>query len=320
MKSPKLAACVAFATMLGCGAMPASAQGWTERPYDPPVGSRWHIESQTDTQQSGDIGAPSEFHMHSVSEFTVTEKVPGGFREVFVNRGIKISGTSPSNSFVEKAFTATKDIEVRARTDRSGKPVEVENVDEVKATMRTVVDRLTANFADQPKVVEVLKGLLEGFLRADSTTATGVYIDEVPLITAAQSTGLRPGTVLSQPRDVEAPLGGGSIKGVIVMRLSAWDDKAGTARYTRTLEIDNESVRAFILSVTQKLAATSDRVSPKMADMMKQISINMTSEATIDVEGGIARAATETEVTTASLMGHTMTRRKVRTVKVTPAS
>jgi len=298
---------------------PAAAQTFNERPYDPPVGSRWQIESQTDSNQSGDIGTSRDQHVHSLSEFTIVEKLPDGFRVTFINRGITISGSAPGTAIAEKAFTAMKDIEVRARTDRNGKPVAIENFDEVKANMRIVIERMTGALASQPKVAALIKEMLDGFLMVDGADAARLYLEEVPLLASAQNTGLKPGAARREQDNVEAPFGGGTIKATVTTRLTSWDDKAGTVRYTRTRETDHEAMQAFIMTVVQKLAAaSSDKDMPKVVEMMKQVSFDLTSETTIDVEGGMARAATERDTMTAQLMGHRMSKLETKTIKVTP--
>jgi len=298
---------------------PAGAQTFNERLYDPPVGSRWQIVSQTDSNQSGDIGTSRDQHVHSLSEFTIAEKLPDGFRVIFINRGITISGSAPGTDIAGKAFAAMKDIEVHARTDRNGKPVAIDNLDEVKAKMRIVIERLTESLASQPKVAALIKQMLEGFLIVDGAEAARLYIEEVPLLASAQNTGLKPGAVRREQDNVEAPLGGGTIKATVTTRLTSWDDKAGTARYTRTRETDHDAMQAFIMTLVQKLAAaSSDKDMPKVLEMMKQVSFDMTSETTIDVEGGMARAVNERDTMTAQLMGHKMNKLETKTTIVTP--
>jgi hypothetical protein len=315
MKAPSFAAFTALALLYA----PAAAQTFNERPYDPPVGSRWQIESRTDSNQSGDIGVARDQHIRSLSEFTIAEKLPDGFRVVFVNRSMNLSGSAPGTDIANKAFTAMKDIEIRARTDRNGKPVAIENLDEVKATMRIVIGRMTESLASQPKVAALIKEMLDGFLMVDGADAARLYVDEVPQLASAQNTGLKPGEVRREEESVEAPFGGGRIKAVVTMRLTSWDDKAGTARYTRTHETDHEAMQAFLTAVVKKLAAaSSDKDMPKVLEMMKQVSFDMTSQTTIDVDGGMTRATNERETMTANLMGHSMSKLQTKIVTVTP--
>jgi hypothetical protein len=305
------------AAVLAWMTAPVLAQTWIERPYDPPVGSRWQIVSQTDSEENRETTRRDQ-HVRSTGELTIVEKLPDGFRIVFINRGMTLTGNAPGTEIAQAAFGAVKDIEVRARTDRSGRPVTIENLDEVKGKMRVVVDRMVAALQSQPKVAAVMKQMLDSFLIVDGAEAARTYIEEVPLLSSAQSTGLNPGEVRREEEAVPSPFGG-QIKSVVTTRLAAWDDKAGTVRYIRTRASDPEAMKAFVLTVVRKLVpAASDKISPEMMAMMKEISFDITSETTIDVEGGMAHAASQRDTMTASLMGHTMSKHETKAVTVKP--
>jgi len=299
--------------------VPAAAQTFNERPFDPPVGSRWQIVSQTDSEDTREAGQHREQHVHAVSEFGIEEKLADGFRISSVSRNIAITGNAPGTAIVQTAFGAMKDLVVRVRTDRAGKPLAVENVEEVRSKMRLIVDRMTAALQGNPRVAEVVRTLLNGFMIVDGAEAARLYAGDVSQLAVAQNTGLKPGEVRRQIEQVSNPFGGTPIKSTLAMRIAAFDSAAGTVRYTRTREMDPEAMRAFILEVVHKLApAANDKITPEMIEMMKRISFEMTSETTFDVAGGMTRSISDRDTTTASLLGHTFKKVETKVLTVTP--
>jgi len=69
---------VALAAAPACAAAPAFAD-WTEPPYDPPVGSRWIIQRDLDTEENYD-GAINRSTFRITSELRIEAKPPTGFR------------------------------------------------------------------------------------------------------------------------------------------------------------------------------------------------------------------------------------------------
>src|SRR5689334_2251030 len=94
---------------------PAFGQTFVERPYDPPVGSRWQIISRADSEQERG-GETREQHVRSIAELTIEQKLPDGFR---------ITGNAPGSDVADAAFQVLKDVVIHARTDRAGKPVAI---------------------------------------------------------------------------------------------------------------------------------------------------------------------------------------------------
>jgi hypothetical protein len=96
-----------------------------------------------------------------------------------------------------------KDIVVRACTDKTGKPVAVENLDEVKSTLRTVIDRMVKAFEQKPQVAGFIRQMLEGFLVADEKAAVTALMEDLPVLAAGQNTGLKPGEAAREHRGGE---------------------------------------------------------------------------------------------------------------------
>jgi len=297
----------------------AMAQTYTERAYDPPVGSRWSIVSATDSEDSRGAGETRNQHIRTSAELTIEEKLADGYRITYVNRDIAISGNAPGTEIVSTAIGAVKGIVVKARTDKSGKPLAVENLDEVKAAMRDVIDRMVKAFEQKPQVAALIRQLMEGFLVADEKGAVTAFMEDLPLLAAGQNTGLKPGEVRRENDSVPNPLGGAALKSSLTTRISEWDDKAGTARITRKRDMDAEALKAVSLDIVRKLAAVSDgKITPEMLEMMKQITFTIDSTTLINVRDGMTSGVEDSSTTSVSLMGQNMRKVEKKLVSVTP--
>ena len=69
----------AIAALLALAAPHARAADAAERPYDPPIGSRWIIASETRTEDNRPEG-PRSSQFNIRAELTVEAKTPDGFR------------------------------------------------------------------------------------------------------------------------------------------------------------------------------------------------------------------------------------------------
>ena len=86
---------------------------------------------------------------------------------------------------------ALQNVPLRATTDRTGKPVRVDNLDEAKAAMRNMVGSLTEPFKDKPQVAAVVTQMMRGLIEVGPDQAAEAYIDDVPLLAKAQNTGMK---------------------------------------------------------------------------------------------------------------------------------
>ena len=99
--------------VLASQAAPAQQGAWTERPYNPPVGSRWAIATQSDANETRSGGDSRARQIRTRAEFTVEEKLADGFRISYVSRGVEITGNAPGLEIASQAFSAMKDIVIR---------------------------------------------------------------------------------------------------------------------------------------------------------------------------------------------------------------
>ncbi len=305
----------------GAGATAALAQSgpWTERAYNPPVGSKWSIVSVSEGEEIRPPNGNRTQTIRTVSELTIDEKLADGFRVSFVTRDLQMTGNTPGLEIAATAFGAVKNIVVRARTDAAGKPVSVENLDEVKSVLKTVIDKVVESAKSNPQVAAVIRQMLEGMLVVDDKAAVKALMEDPIALSGGQGTGLKPGAVKREADDLPSPLGGGVLKSTLITRLSQWDDKAGTARVTRVREMDADALKAVVVAIARKLsAAASDKVTPEVIEMMKKVSMDITSTTQYDTRDGMTMAIEDTGTTTASVTGITFKKFEKKMVTVTP--
>ncbi len=310
----RIATALAGIALLLCAAA-AQAQSWTEPRYDPPVGSRWQIDTRVDSEDTA--AAPRREHIDARAVLTIEQKLSDGYRVSYVIRDFNMTGTAPQAAAVAAAFGAMKDVVVRARTDEAGKPVAVENLDEMRTALRQVIARITESFADKPKVAALIKQMLEGPLSLEGPAAARAYLADLLPLAAAQNTGLTPGEARGGVEAMPNPFGGTPIKVTRATRLAAWDNAAGTARIVTTRAIDPEALKNLTLALMNKLGFGSDKpMPPKMVEVMRKIVIAVDSTTTIDVKDGMARRLEEHETMRVDAFDHGFTKRKTKLVTV----
>lgn len=299
---------------------PARAVEFIERPYDPPVGSRWLIESEMRSEETKSDGLKT-LESKSRAELTIEAKTADGFRIAYVNRGISLGGTSPSVPLLRLAFKPIENVVIRAATDRSGKPLRVENLDEVRGAMRAMRDNIVKPFADKPKLVEILNQIMANLLEVDAQTAARNYLDDIPQLAKAQNTGMNPGEIRRTTDAVPNPLGGGQLKSNVMLHLVSADAAAGTAQYVITRSYDAESMKESLAGVTRRMmmVAGENVTSEQVEKMLKEMNLAFDERTVIDVENGVARKMFETTRNVVSARGHTLTKNQTKIVIVTPA-
>jgi hypothetical protein len=300
-------------------AAPVAAQTYNEKPYDPPLGSKWQIVSETTTHENRPGQGDRDERIQTRADLTVDEKLPGGFfRVTYTNRGIDITGNAPASKLVGDAYSAMRNIPIRARLDSAGRPVEVENLAEIKTTMNGVVDKIVARFDGNPKAAALVRQIFKALLDVEGRDAATTYLEELPQLAAAQNTGLQPGKTRQDTETNPSPLGV-AFKTVLTTRLDSYDDKAGTARFIRKREFDKEGLREAVLDIVRRLAAAGDNktITPEALEMMKKVNFSIDGETVYDVANGMTVRIDDREFTSASVMGTTFTKQQKKTVAVT---
>lgn len=297
---------------------PAFAQTFVERPYDPPVGSRWQIISRIDSAQERGTKT-REQHVRSTAELTIEQKLPDGFRIAYVCRSMTVTGDAPGSDAADKAFQVVKDVVIRARTDRAGKPVVIENLEEVRANMSNLVDKMVAEFESKPEAAKFLRDLMQRTLSLDGEQAAQSYMEDIPVLASVQNIGLKPNEAARRFEEFPNPLDG-TMRTVTVTKLREWDNAKGTAEYHQTREFDQDALRAFMGEFFRKLQpATNGKMTPEVvAEMMKKIKFDMSSDTVFSVEGGMTRRVEEITTTTIHLMGHAAIKTERKGIEVRP--
>jgi hypothetical protein len=298
----------------------AQQQPYVEKAYNPPVGSRWIIQSDTKAVEHRAAGEERNQQTSTRSELTIDQKLADGYRVSYVSREIKVTGNTPVARVLGDVFGAMKDVVIRARTDASGKPVEVENLDEVKTALKQVVEAMTAKFHSNPQAGAFVRDMLLKMFDVPAKEAARVYLDELPQLAAAQNSGLKPGQARRERDDLPSPFGGAAVQSELVTRLESWDDKTGQVTIVRTREIDPESLKQMTLGAARQLAKVGDQnaITPEVLKAMKSVTFSMAAETRYLVENGATRTMSEREITTVTAMGTTLGKEQDKHVTVTP--
>jgi hypothetical protein len=325
MMSPRCSLAAALTLFALLSMPPAFAQNgprsgnWTERPYDPPVGSKWQIVSETNTIENRPGAGNREQRIQMHADLSIDEKLPDGFfRITYTTRSIAVTGNTPAVKLVGDAYSAISNIPIRARLDSAGRPVEVENLAEVKTTMSGIVDKLAAKFESNPKLAAFMREILQSLLVAEGREAATLYLEELPQLAAVQNIGLRPGAVRQDMESTPSPVGGMTIKTVMTTRLDDYDEKTGAARFVRKTEFEKEALREAVIEIVRRLAAASDNkaITPEVLEMVKKVNFSIQGETIYNVDNGMTVWIDNREFTTASVMGTTFTKQQKKTVAV----
>ena len=306
--------------MLALRAAPSSAADAVERPYDPPVGSHWIIDTESATDDQRPDGQRTSL-IKTHAEMTVDEKTADGFRISYVSRGATAEGNAPTLPIMRSAMKALENVTIHATTDLSGKPIRVDNLDEAKTAMRNMVGTMLAPFQDKPQVAALLNQMMSKMIEVDATQAASVYLEELPALARAQNTGMTPGEIRHSSDAAENPLGGGSLKSNSTFELTEADAATGKRVFVRTTAYDDASMKEMTQAVSKKLLAASGDAAraEQIEKLVKSMALSLDERATFEVEDGMTRRISEKSVTQASAMGHTLSKTETRTITVARA-
>src|SRR3569832_2796108 len=115
-----------FAVAVAARAICEAAPGYgAERVYDPPVGSRWTVETETRGEEMRPDGTATPVSK-ARAELTIEQKTADGFRISYVPRGAVIEGSARSVPLRRAYLKLLENVVIRASTDLSGKPLHVD--------------------------------------------------------------------------------------------------------------------------------------------------------------------------------------------------
>jgi hypothetical protein len=298
----------------------ARAADVPERPFNPPVGSHWIIETDTATDELRPDGNRNS-HIKSRAELVVETKTADGFHIAYTRHGTTAEGNDRTLPLFRSAVQALDNVTIRATLDPRGQPRHVDNLDEAKAAIRNMAAGMTEPFKDKPQLVAALNQILSGLIEVDADKAAETYLDELPQLAKAQVTGMKQSEVRRSSDAVDNPLGGGAMKSASSFELTVADAATGKRTYVRTTAYDAESLKAFTESLARKLtAAAGGSVTPVQLDsVLKQMVLSLDERAEFAVEDGMTRRISEKSVTAVRALGQSMQKTEIRTITVTPA-
>jgi hypothetical protein len=300
--------------------MPTSAADTVERPYNPPVGSHWIIDTETSSESQRPEGLQtSDIKTHA--EMTVEEKTADGFRISYVNRGASFEGNAPMLPLMQSAVKALENVTIHATTDLSGKPIRVDNLDEAKTAMRAMVGTMLTPFKDKPQVAAVMNQMMGRLIEVDAAQAASAYLEEMPVLARAQNTGIKQGEIKRSSDSADNPLGGGVLKSNTTFELTQADAATGKRVFVKTTAYDDASLKEMTQTVSRKLlAASGDPTKAEQIDkLVKSMALSLDERTTYEVEDGMTRKVSEKSVSRASAMGHALSKTEIKTVTVTRA-
>jgi hypothetical protein len=310
--------CGAFlAAMATLCLSPARAAEWSERPFAPPIGSRWIVTSDTVSETVKDKGT-ERLHTRQIVEITYDAKTDVGFHVTYVPREIVVDGNSVRADMLRSTMTVMRGITVKGTTDKRGKPVSIENLDEVKAAFRAAIARLTDKLKDKPKAAEVVNRIMSGFLAVDGQQAAKFFLGEVGTLAQWHETGLKPGEVKHDTENQRSPLGGTPIQVNIDTRIEKADATSGDVQFVRTHAYDRDALKAWTLDLLKRSGA-GNVPSDAVEKVFKQLTMTNDTRTVADVKNGMTRAIDEQENLTVSAMGVTFTKHERKRTTVTPA-
>jgi hypothetical protein len=268
---------------------------------DRPDGSRW-----ADTRSRG--------------ELTIEAKTADGYKVDFISREIAVDGNTPGIDIVKRVLPLFENIDVHGRLDAAGKPVSVDNLDEVTQKTRAAFEPIVKTFEGQDKAVAFMRAIFDSMINVSPAEAARIQLNEVNELSAGQNTGLKPGESLQSTISTASPLGGASITTALTTRIGSYDAKTGAVTYVVSSAMDPDAMKAFASAAMEKLGAAKGQFTAQQAvEVIKAMTVTIDGETTIKVEGGIARSLREDSKTTLKAMGYTLTKTSVETISLRPA-
>lgn len=287
-----------------------------ERPYDPLPGSRWIIESSVSSDETAP-GAAQSVAIKSRAEMTVERRIPAGFAVTYVARGVTVEGSGQQLSARRVFLQALQNVEIHATTDLSGKPLSIDNVDEVRGALRNA---LAAQRQGDPRTQGAIERAVSGLLDARGAGLVSALTGDLTDLAKAQNTGLEPGKYRHIFTEADNPMGGDALRCNTMFHIADADPAAGRLKVVSTFSYDRLSTRSFLKTIGEKFVAAVGQAKAAAIDVIVEaMVIDLDGRALFEVEDGMTRKITETSVTTTRAMGQNASRIENKVVTVTRA-
>lgn len=282
----------------------AAAEEWVEPKFDPPVGSQWTIQRELNVQKVNG-GIMIGHTLKETALLTIAEKTADGFVMTYTRQSSSYDGNPAGAAAQRLTFEAQQGLVIRIATDAAGKPLRIENFDEVKAALKKAIEAQPATTAN-PAVLAAVRRVGERILAVDDKRAAALYLDSLPTLAVAQNTGLKPGEMRKSTLPVANALVDDITK-TLTLSLARTNPDAGTARYLMTETYDADSMKTLVLETVKELAVTN--VSTDTAEQaVKSAVVASVARAQFDVAGGMTRELRKQSVTSFRFTGsHSVT-------------
>jgi hypothetical protein len=285
--------------------------------YDPPVGSRWIVETETRGEEVRPDGTATSL-VSTRAEFTIEQKTADGFRVSYVQHGGAVEGNARSVPLRRAYMKVLENVVIRASTDPSGKPLRIDNLDEARAAMRSAANALAEQFTGRPAARALFDQLTSELVEVEAVRGAAVYVDALAALAIAQNTGMKRGEFRQVTKPAENPLGGDALKSTERFeRVEA--DAAARLKFVNVTSVDAASMNDFMQSFAKSLlAASGDSVTPEQVDLLVK-SMVFSFDKRAEFEVGVTRKVSETSTTVFRGMEQNLTQTDRRTITVTPA-
>jgi hypothetical protein len=306
---------VAALTVFGAARVSAA-----EPAYDPPAGSRWTIESETRGEEVRPEGSATSL-IKMRAELTIEEKTPDGFRVSYVHRGATVEGNARDLPLQRGYMKVLENVAIRASTDLAGRPLSIDNLDEVRTAMRRAAGGLAAQFAGTPSDRALFDQLTSELIEVDAKRAVSVYLGHLALLAVAQNAGMKPGEFRLTSKPVENPLDGDALMSNERFELVEADAATGRLKFVSLTSIDAGSMKDFMQSFARSLlAASGDSITPEKIDwLVSSMAFSLDKRAEFEVVDGLTRKVAETSTTVFRGMEQNLTQTEARIITVTRA-
>lgn len=296
-------------------AAPSTASS-VERPYDPPPGSRWIIESSVTSDEKAP-GAAQSVIIKTRAEMTVERRTPAGFVVTYVARGVTVEGSGQQLSARRVLLQALENVDVHVTTDLSGKPLSVDNLDEVRGAVRSA---LATQAQGDPRTQAAIGRAVSALIDGGGARLVAALTGDLTDLAKAQNTGLEPGKYRHIFTEADNPMGGDALRCNTMFHIADADPAAGRLTVVGTFSYDRLSTRSFLKTIGEKFVAAVGQAKAAVIDVLVEaMVIDLDGRTRFEVEDGITRKITETSVTTTRAMGQNASRIENRTVTVTRA-
>jgi hypothetical protein len=264
---------------------PAAADQWIEPKFDPPVGSKYLIQRELNVQKVL-RGTMISYTLKQSALLTVEEKTADGYVMTYERQNTNYDGDPAGAARQRLIYAAMQGVVMRIATDAAGKPLRVLNFAEVRAALKDAIAALPIDTA-KPESLATLRRVADRMTAVDDKQAAQLFLDDLPILTMGQDTGLQPGELHKATLPVANAMVNGITK-MVTLSITQDNPATGKVRYLMTETYDPDSMKALVAETINEMAVTN--VNAGTLDRAVNAAIVSTvARAQLDVAGGMTR-------------------------------